>query len=212
MADKKITELTELEAPQSTDVLPIVDLSGTPITKKVEVSNLVTKTLAGLGNVDNVQQMPLSYLDTDGALAANSDTKVPSQKAVKTYADTKVSQGAWTDYSGIATITGWTSYTTKKIAYQVLGSFLYLVYDIQGTSNATAAYFNLPFTVRQTDVVYFPGCAQVIDNGVNQVNAGLVNIEDSGNRFKVYKDMAGAAFTNSGTKRISGWALLPIAP
>ena len=28
-------------------------------------------------------------LDTDGTLAANSDTKYPSQKAVKTYADTK---------------------------------------------------------------------------------------------------------------------------
>ncbi|NTW61855.1 hypothetical protein HGB25_00345, partial [Candidatus Saccharibacteria bacterium] len=30
--------------------------------------------------------------DIDGTLAANSDTKVPSQKAVKTYADTKVPQ------------------------------------------------------------------------------------------------------------------------
>ncbi|XUM25106.1 hypothetical protein ACRAVF_33775 (plasmid) [Bradyrhizobium oligotrophicum S58] len=32
--------------------------------------------------------MPLSYLDTSGTLAANSDSKVPSQKAVKTYAVT----------------------------------------------------------------------------------------------------------------------------
>jgi len=31
--------------------------------------------------------MPLSYLDTDTLLAANSDTKVASQKAVKAYAD-----------------------------------------------------------------------------------------------------------------------------
>ena len=31
--------------------------------------------------------MPLSYLDTDGTLAANSDTKIATQKAVKTYAD-----------------------------------------------------------------------------------------------------------------------------
>ena len=34
--------------------------------------------------------IPLSYLDTDVTLAANSDVKVPSQKAIKTYADTKV--------------------------------------------------------------------------------------------------------------------------
>jgi len=41
------------------------------------------KTIAELG-------LALSTdLDTDGTLAANSDTKYPSQKAVKTYADTK---------------------------------------------------------------------------------------------------------------------------
>lgn len=50
----------------------------------------VTKTQVGLSNVDNVQQLPMSYLDTDGTLAANSDTSVASQKATKTYADTKV--------------------------------------------------------------------------------------------------------------------------
>lgn len=33
--------------------------------------------------------IPLNYLDTDTALTANSDVKVPSQKAVKAYADTK---------------------------------------------------------------------------------------------------------------------------
>ncbi len=47
----------------------------------------MTKADVGLGSVDNVQQLPLSYLDTDGTLAANSDTRVPSQKAIKTYAD-----------------------------------------------------------------------------------------------------------------------------
>lgn len=35
--------------------------------------------------------MPLSYLDTDGTLAANSDVKIASQKAVKTYVDTTAS-------------------------------------------------------------------------------------------------------------------------
>lgn len=50
----------------------------------------VTKTQVSLGSVDDVQQLPLSYLDTDGALAANSDAKVASQKANKTYTDTKM--------------------------------------------------------------------------------------------------------------------------
>lgn len=33
--------------------------------------------------------IPYDYIDTDDTLTANSDTKLPSQKAVKTYADTK---------------------------------------------------------------------------------------------------------------------------
>jgi hypothetical protein len=36
--------------------------------------------------------MPLSYLDTDGTLAGNSDVKVASQKATKTYADLKIAK------------------------------------------------------------------------------------------------------------------------
>lgn len=49
-----------------------------------------SKSDVGLGSVDNVQQLPASYLDTDGTLTSNSDVKVASQKATKTYADTKI--------------------------------------------------------------------------------------------------------------------------
>ncbi len=51
-----------------------------------------TPTEVGLSNVDNIQQLPLSYLDTDDALTANSDTKVASQNATKTYSDTKIAK------------------------------------------------------------------------------------------------------------------------
>lgn len=49
------------------------------------------KTAVGLGNVDNVQQLPLSYLDTDDTLAADSDTKVASQQAVRAYIGNSIS-------------------------------------------------------------------------------------------------------------------------
>ncbi len=49
-----------------------------------------TKTHVGLSNVDDVKQMPLSYLDTDSTLAANSDTRVASQKGIKTYVDNQI--------------------------------------------------------------------------------------------------------------------------
>lgn len=41
----------------------------------------------GLGNVTNDAQLKASDLDTDPDLTANSDAKVPSQKAVKAYVD-----------------------------------------------------------------------------------------------------------------------------
>jgi len=49
-----------------------------------------TKAQVGLSNVDDIKQMPLAYLDTDAALTANSDAKVASQKATKSYVDGQI--------------------------------------------------------------------------------------------------------------------------
>jgi hypothetical protein len=48
----------------------------------------VKDALDALASVDSAR-IPTSYLDTDGTFAANSDSKVATQKAAKTYADTK---------------------------------------------------------------------------------------------------------------------------
>lgn len=50
----------------------------------------LVKADVGLGNVTNDAQLKAADLDTDGTLSANSDTKIASQKATKTYADTKL--------------------------------------------------------------------------------------------------------------------------
>ena len=52
----------------------------------------VTQAQVGLSNVDNIQQIPMSYLDTDITLIADSNAKVPSQKAIKTYVDSSLIQ------------------------------------------------------------------------------------------------------------------------
>ena len=61
-----------------------------PIAHASNTSNphSTTASQVGLGNVSNVAQLPLSYLDTDNTLASDSDTKVPSQKAVKAHVAT----------------------------------------------------------------------------------------------------------------------------
>lgn len=45
----------------------------------------VTKSQVGLGNVTDDAQLTAAQLDVDGTLAANSDLKVASQKATRTY-------------------------------------------------------------------------------------------------------------------------------
>lgn len=61
----------------------------------------VTKAQVGLTDVDDVQQMPLSYLDTDDALTADSDVKVASQSAVKSYIDALLGANDAMIYKGV---------------------------------------------------------------------------------------------------------------
>ncbi len=63
----------------------------------------------GLGNLDNIQQMPLNYLDTTATLGTD-DAKVPSQAAVKSYVD-----GAVTGMGSVTSITGGAGLTDGPI-------------------------------------------------------------------------------------------------
>ncbi len=112
MADKKISELDPLAQVDIAinDFLPIVTSPGL-ITMRVKASDIVAKfqnpsatwgaitgTLSDQSDLDTAlagKQASLGFTaenvankDTDTALAANSDTKYPSQKAVKSYIDT----------------------------------------------------------------------------------------------------------------------------
>lgn len=52
----------------------------------------VTQTDVGLSNVTNDAQLKSTQLDTDATLAANSDARVPSQKATKAYVDAETAR------------------------------------------------------------------------------------------------------------------------
>jgi hypothetical protein len=92
MSDVKISALPATSSINDADVFPSVQSS---VTSKNAFS-LIKSTLKTY--FDTLYQSALGYTpenvankDTDGTLAANSDTKYPSQKAVKTYADIKQS-------------------------------------------------------------------------------------------------------------------------
>lgn len=76
-----------------------------------DASAAAQRATLSLDNVTNVAQLPLSYLDTDSTMAADSDTKVPSQKATKAYVDA-VAQGlAIKNASRLATAAALPAYT-----------------------------------------------------------------------------------------------------
>lgn len=83
---------------------------------------VLTKSDLSLGSVDNIQQMPLSYLDTDNTLAANSDAKVSSQKAVKAFIATQVASAGlnWVTAPASSGASG----TAGQIAYD--NDYLYI--------------------------------------------------------------------------------------
>jgi len=93
--------------------------------------------------------------DTDGTLAANSDTKIATQKAVKTYADNLISAAtsatpdSTNDYFLFEDAT---DNTQKKALLSSLGGFT--LAPTQATTSGTTKDFVIPSGVRRIDVVF----------------------------------------------------------
>lgn len=105
MASKQVASLTELTSVDTAnDKIPISDASDATELKYVKPENLfpdASTTVEGkvelltdaetITGTDPNRAMTASNLtakmDTDGTLSGNSDTRIPSQKAVKTYGD-----------------------------------------------------------------------------------------------------------------------------
>lgn len=72
----------------SANTIPVVtiDTKGRVTTLSSSAVSITTASVSGLGTAAGLTS------DTDGTLAANSDTRIATQKATKTYADTKVAK------------------------------------------------------------------------------------------------------------------------
>jgi hypothetical protein len=124
---------------------------------------------AALQKGDTEPSIPMSYLDTDGTLAANSDEKVPTQKAVKSYADTKLTiPGAWSDWT--PTLTGITKGAGGTIVarYEQIGKtvrFFFLFTFGAGSAITGPVAFTLPVASKYDDV---PVNSLITDNDVGR--------------------------------------------
>ena len=67
----------------------------------------------------------------------------------------KQDTAAWVDYSATSTITGWSSYTTKLIQYQVVGKTMKVMVQIEGTGTGTSVSFTLPNSATAWGTQYF---------------------------------------------------------
>jgi hypothetical protein len=77
-----LSALTGAGVDAANDLITVVDASETGVARNKKMT--FAELLIGVAAV------PLTYLDTDGTLAANSDTKLASQKAVKTFVNNAV--------------------------------------------------------------------------------------------------------------------------
>lgn len=114
MANVTIHSLTSKTTPVDNDETIIIDSAASNDNKKITWANIkaaiktyldvfyLTPTGSGASltgiTAAQVSALPTSYLDTDITLVANSDAKIPSQKAIKTYIDSALA--GLLDYRG----------------------------------------------------------------------------------------------------------------
>jgi hypothetical protein len=99
MADKKITQLNPLAVAASGSIFPIVDISGTPGTKRITFGQMmaspgsigsITPSTAEFTDLTLSAGATISEFTIDPTLAGNSDSNVPTEKAVKAYVESKL--------------------------------------------------------------------------------------------------------------------------
>jgi hypothetical protein len=100
----------------------------------------LNSTDVGLSKVTDVAQLPMSYLDLDGTMAANSNTRVPSQAAVVTY---------------VAAATGGVSMAPYKSTITLI------------TGDITAGYVDMAVQCKANSLTLGVGGASVVFQGVD---------------------------------------------
>lgn len=150
---------------------------------------------AGSGEVYTVGDVRIG----GGLYVGSTATDPPADTII---ADGDIYTTALTDYSATSTVTGWSSFTTKLIAYKKIGKTVHVWFLLDGTSNATTATFTLPHSNQIGSTL--EAVCRVVDNGTFQTNPGRISMVASSSTVTLHLDLTGTAFTASGNKQARG--------
>lgn len=121
----------------------------------------------------------------------------------KTNINTATGLGDLIDYSATSTVVGWSSFTNKQIYYRKIGKQVFCNFLLAGTSNSTDVTFTLPDS-NNANVTAQTLSVQIVNNGAVSNTPGRVITNLSSNVVTVNRDRSQTAFTNTGTKTVSG--------
>jgi hypothetical protein len=183
-----------------------ITLTGATGTGKLVFDTSPTLATPTLGEASGTS-LTLSGLTASLPVFTDASKNLISKSVADTL--TALGVGAWTDYSASAIIVGWAAGYTKSISYMTIGKIVFVSYFITGTSNSASAYFSLPGGAISDSNYAYRGCGYTKDAGTATTTGGVITAD--GPDAILYKDMAMAAWTTSGTKTVAGSFFYPIA-
>jgi nitrogen fixation protein len=151
-----------------------------------------------LDELHNVYINTATLVDND-ALVYESSSQLWKNKNILT----ATGLGDLIDYSTTSTVVGWSSFTNKQIYYRKIGKQIFCNFLLAGTSNSTDVTFTLPDS-NNANVTAQTLSVQIVNNGAISNTPGRVITNLSSNVVTVNRDRSQTAFTNTGTKTVSG--------
>lgn len=135
-----------------------------------------------------------------------------------------ITHNLWYDYSELATIVGWSSFTTKVIQLNYREGAVHVVINLEGTSNSTATTFTLPVNTCRESTLTFNGALFFTGTARNNGTVSYARIQAltpfpgttlpvTNITFNNAYGVAGgvqATWTASGIKQISSCFVLPL--
>lgn len=106
----------------------------------------------------------------------------------------------WTPYHDTSTIVGWSSYTNKVIEYKKIGKFVFVNFNITGTSDANQVRFSLPYTEGSSST--FTQTCWCVNSGARAI--GWLYMTNNVAYFIPTASASSAGWVTSGDKRIAG--------